>query len=231
MQNWTFVFDLDGTLIDTAPDLAAATNHVLSRFSLSPVDENEIRPFVGQGALKMIEKALASHGKHVSQDELFDLFEVFIAYYAAHIADASRPYPGIIAALDRLGRDGAKLAVCTNKIESLARQLLDALGMTRHFDAITGRDSLGAYKPDPKHLTGTIALANGDAGRAAMIGDSETDIATAKAAGIPVVAVNFGYSIEPVAIYGPDVVIGHFDELEPALARIVASRGRRAQAQ
>lgn len=220
MQGWTLVFDLDGTLVDTAPDLAAATNHVLAKFNLEPVNEAEIRPFVGHGAMIMIERALASHGHEVDRDELLDLFEVFIAHYTANIAVKSRPYPGVLRALEQYRGDGALLAVCTNKIEAHARLLLDALAMSPLFAAITGRDSLAACKPDPRHLTGTIALARGKPDRAVMIGDSETDIATAKAARIPVVAVEFGYSAQPVSSFAPDATIAHYDDLAAAIRRL-----------
>lgn len=222
MHGWTLVFDLDGTLVDTAPDLAAATNHILERFDLPAVDEKEIRHFVGHGALAMIRGALAAHGRVVNEDAMADLFEGFLAYYGANIAVKSRPYPGIIAQLDALSAQGAHLAVCTNKIELHARMLLDALDMSRHFEALTGRDTLGACKPDPRHLTGTIDLARGDVWRAVMIGDSETDIATAKAASVPVVAVDFGYSVEPVTAFAPDIIISHFDELPGALENLRA---------
>lgn len=219
MHGWTLVFDLDGTLVDTAPDLAASTSHVLARYGLPAVDASEIREFVGHGALAMIRGALFAHGRTLDDDTLMDLFEVFITHYAANIAVSSRPYPGVIPALEMFAASGARLAVCTNKIEAHARLLLDELDMTRHFSAITGRDSLGASKPDPRHLTGTIALARGEAARAVMIGDSETDIATAKAARIPVVAVDFGYSVDPVATFTPDAIISHYDELEAAVRR------------
>lgn len=229
MKNWTLVFDLDGTLIDTAPDLAAATNHVMSELSLAPVDESEIRKYVGQGALVMIEQAAAAHGHKLAGKELYALFDVFLAHYTAHIADRSRPYDGLLAALDAAAESGATLAVCTNKLEAHARQLLDALGLSPRFKALTGRDSLGVWKPDPGHLTGTIALAGGQSATAIMIGDSETDIATAKAAGVPVIAVDFGYSDGPVHAYGPDVVISHYDQLLAAIERLsecaVASAG------
>ena len=220
MHGWTLVFDLDGTLVDTAPDLTAATNHVLAQRGLAAIDETEIRPFVGHGAMKMIEEAMAAHGEQLTQKELYDLFELFIVYYAANIAVRSRPYEGAIRALEQFSGQGAALAVCTNKLESHARALLEALDMTRHFAAITGRDSLGAYKPDPRHLTGTIALAKGRTSRAIMIGDSETDILTAKNAAIPVVAVDFGYSVEPVSTFAPNAVISHFDQLAGAIASL-----------
>lgn len=218
MDGWTLVFDLDGTLVDTAPDLAAATNHVLTRFALPAVDESEIRQYVGNGALAMIRGALREHGRTVNDGELMDLFEMFITHYAANIAKTSRPYPGVIASLESFAAQGAKLAVCTNKLEVHARLLLDALGMSHHFHALTGRDTLPVCKPNPGHLTGTIDLARGDVARAIMIGDSETDIATAKAARIPVVAVDFGYATEPVSTYAPDAIISHYDDLARAIA-------------
>lgn len=220
MNNWTLVFDLDGTLVDSAPDLAAATNHTLKRFDLPPIDEEEIRRYVGNGAMAMIRGALKAHQRTVTDAELHAMFDDFLAYYADHIADTSRPYPGVVRALEAFAQQGAHLAVCTNKIETHARLLLDSLDLTRHFQAMTGRDTVGFSKPDPRHLTGTIALAKGDPKRAIMVGDSETDIATAKAAGIPVVAVDFGYATQPVEIYGPDVIISHYDDLQAAVTRL-----------
>ncbi|HVZ05198.1 HAD family hydrolase [Hyphomicrobium sp.] len=219
MKGWTVVFDLDGTLVDTAPDLAEATNYVLRTLGLDRVNELEIRPFVGHGALAMIDGAIKAHGRTLSERELHDLFEVFIAYYTAHIADHSVPYPNVLETLDTLRNEGATLAVCTNKIEMQARAVLSALKLDGYFSALTGRDSLGAYKPDPKHLTGTIARAGGRNDAAIMIGDSETDIRTAKAAGIPIVAVSFGYSIDPVASFGPDAIIDDYRDLRPALKK------------
>lgn len=226
MQNWTLVFDLDGTLVDTAPDLVAATNHVITRLGLRDVSETSIRPFVGHGALAMVERAAAAQGRNLGQQELHDLFEVFIAHYTANIAVLSRPYAGVLAALDLCIDDGAKLAVCTNKIEAHARALLDELDMTRYFSAITGRDSLRVCKPDPGHLTGTVALAGGLRERSIMIGDSETDVRTAKAAKIPVIAVDFGYSDEPVASFAPDAVIAHYRDLTAAIGKLSGCRVR-----
>lgn len=220
MQGWTIVFDLDGTLIDTAPDLAEATNYVLSTLGLERINELEIRPFVGHGALAMIEGAVKAHGRKLSERELHDLFEVFIVYYTAHIADRSVPYPHVVAALDGLKAEGATLAVCTNKMEAQARAVLAALNLDGYFSAITGRDSLRAYKPDPQHLIGTIALADGRPDKSIMIGDSETDIKTAKAAHIPIVAVSFGYSVDPVLSFGPDAIIDDYRDLRPAIGKL-----------
>ena len=220
MKDWTIVFDLDGTLVDTTPDLAEATNHVLSTLGLERVNEMEIRPFVGHGALAMIDGAVKSHGRKLSERELHDLFEVFLVYYTAHIADRSVPYPHIVAALEGLKAEGATLAVCTNKMEAQARAVLGALKLDGYFSALTGRDSLGAYKPDPRHLTGTIALAGGRPDKSIMIGDSETDIKTAKAAHVPVVAVSFGYSVDPVLSFGPDIIIDDYNDLRGAIGKL-----------
>jgi len=157
----------------------------------------------------------------LSEPELYDLFEIFILYYSDNIAVASRPYDGVVAALTTFKERGASLAVCTNKLERHARQVISELGLAKFFSALTGRDSLGVYKPDPGHLTGTIALAGGTPERAIMIGDSETDIKTAKAAGIPVVAVTFGYSVEPVASFAPDITIDHFSQLGASVERLL----------
>lgn len=224
MNSWTLVFDLDGTLVDTAPDLAAATNHVMARIGLKPVADGDIRPYVGHGALAMVEQAAAAQGRLLQQQELYDLFEVFIAHYTANISVRSKPYDGVLAALTRIKDQGATLAVCTNKIELHARALLKDLNMTGYFAAITGRDTLGIFKPDPGHLTGTITLAGGQTSRAVMVGDSETDVLTAKAAKVPVIAVDFGYSIEPVASFKPDIVISHYDDLNAAIARVMDAR-------
>lgn len=220
MKGWTIVFDLDGTLIDTAPDLAEATNHVLSTLGLERIHELEIRPFVGHGALAMIEGAVKAHGRKLSERELHDLFEVFIVYYSAHLADYSVPYPHLIAALEGLKAEGATLAVCTNKMEAQALGVLRALKLDGYFSALTGRDSLGHYKPDPRHLTGTIALAGGRVDKSIMVGDSETDIKTAKAAHVPVVAVSFGYSVDPVASFGPNAIIDDYRDLRSAIGKL-----------
>jgi phosphoglycolate phosphatase len=223
MKGWTVVFDLDGTLVDTAPDLAEATNYVLHTLGLKRVNELEIRPFVGHGALAMIDSAVKAQGRALSERELHDLFEVFIAYYTAHIADRSVPYPNVVETLENLQRNGATLAVCTNKIEIQARSVLETLKLDGYFSALTGRDSLGSYKPDPRHLTGTIARAGGRPATSIMVGDSETDIRTAKAARVPIVAVSFGYSVDPVASYGPDAIVDDYKDLSAAIGKLAGT--------
>lgn len=221
MRDLTLVFDLDGTLVDTAPDLVASTNHVLDHLGLPRVTEDTLRPYVGHGARHMIEKAVGPAAEAMSAAQHEALLKRYLDFYGDHIADASRPFDGIVPLLDKFKAEGVRLAVCTNKIERMSRLLLDALDLSRYFDAVAGRDTLGAAKPHPDALLGTIRLAAGDRARAIMIGDSGVDVATAKAAGVPVIGVSFGYTETPVREFGPDAVIDHFSELEPAIAQVL----------
>jgi len=219
----TVVFDLDGTLIDTAPDLVAAMNAVLTREGLNPIDDARARLMIGGGARRMLESGLQAEGRAAPAADLDRMVADFIAHYTAHIADGSKPYPGLEDALDRLELLGCRFAVCTNKLERLSRLLLDRLGMTARFAAICGQDTFGIQKPNPEVLHRTLAAAGGHAKHAIMVGDSRTDIATAQAAGLPVIAVNFGYTDVPVEQLGPDRIIGHFNELEPAIQELAAA--------
>lgn len=220
MNGLTIVFDLDGTLVDTAPDLVGATNHVLANLGAEPLTDNLLRPWISYGARRMVVEALGIRQLSQSDADIDRQIERFLAYYTENISRESRPFPGTLRALDQLADLGATLAVCTNKRESLSRLLLDQLNMTGRFKAIAGRDTFPVCKPDPGHLTGAIALAAGDTRRAVMIGDSGIDIATAKAAGVPVVAVSFGYTERHVREFDPDMVIDHYDELVQAIARV-----------
>ena len=217
----TIVFDLDGTLVDTAPDLVAATNHVLAGLGLPGISEHALRPLVGHGARFMVEHAIGPDAAKLSEEERKRLLDRFLDYYTRNIAVGSRPFEGTVPALERFRGAGAKLAVCTNKTERISRMLLEALGMSGLFSALAGRDTFPVFKPHPDHLLGTIELAGGDSARAVMVGDSRIDIATAKAAGVPVVAVTFGYTDIPVRELGPDKVIDHYDELEPAILALL----------
>jgi phosphoglycolate phosphatase len=220
MTALTVVFDLDGTLVDTAPDLIGALNVAFAHEGLPPVGFAEGRGMIGGGARRMIESALKLEGRHLADGLVDRMLEDFIAYYAAHIADRSQPFPGVDRALDRLAADGCRLAVCTNKLEGLSRLLLDALDLTPRFAAICGQDTFQIQKPDPEILRRTISAASGNLRRAVMVGDSGTDIATARAVGIPVVAVDFGYSETPIKELRPDRLIGHFDELVAAVLEV-----------
>jgi len=219
----TIVFDLDGTLVETAPDLVETLNVVLAREGLPPLDFKEARTLVGGGAKVMIARGLDREGVVAKPGQVERMFADFIAYYSAHIADHSKPFPGLERALDKLAARGFLLAVCTNKLEGLSVQLLDALDLRKRFAAICGQDTFGKPKPDPDVLRQTIVAAGGDPRRAVMIGDSETDVLTARAAGIPIVAVSFGYSVPPVATFSPDRLIDHFDELDAAVMELVSN--------
>jgi phosphoglycolate phosphatase len=214
------VFDLDGTLVDTAPDLVDTLNVVFAREGMPPVPYDEARMMIGGGAKAMLVRGLETEGRAVSTDLLERLFGDFLAYYADHIAARSRPFPGLIDALDVLAARGHRFAICTNKLEALSVLLLKELGLAGRFAAICGQDTFGMQKPDPEILHRTIAAAGGTAGNAVMIGDSATDIRTARAAGIPVIAVDFGYSERPVAEFAPDTVISHFTQLPEAISAL-----------
>jgi phosphoglycolate phosphatase len=209
----TLVLDLDGTLVDTASDLVATLNAILAAENLPPVELQHALTMVGHGARAMLAKATQSAGEATDDTRLDDLFERFIDHYSRHLADTSRPFPGAPEALDRFTAAGWRLAICTNKLEGLSRSLLEQLHLAGRFAAIAGQDTFSVRKPDPGHLIETIRLAGGDPRRAVMVGDSEVDIRTAKAAGIPVVAVSFGYSALPIGDLGADVVIDRFDAL------------------
>jgi phosphoglycolate phosphatase len=216
------VFDLDGTLVDTAHDLIGALNGALVSEGLPPVPEGLVGHLVGHGARVMIERGLAHHGVSAGSAMIDRLIQAFLAHYADNVAVASRPYPGALVALDRFAAAGWTFAVCTNKHEALSRRLLGELGLLGRFRALTGGDTFAFKKPDPRHLLATIAAAGADADDAVMVGDSRSDIDAAKAAGVPVVGVTFGYTDTPVTKLGPDVVIDHFDELWDAVAAITA---------
>ncbi len=216
----TLVFDLDGTLVDTAPDIVRALNTVLAGEGLAPLATETALTMVGRGARLLISTAFAASGRHIEGAELERLFNALIAHYAAHIADESRPYPGVEAALDRFTAAGWRLAVCTNKPDPLVRPILEALNLAPRFAAMVGQGALPWLKPDPRVFDETVRLAGGAPKHAVMVGDSETDIQTARAAGVPVVAVTFGYNPVPVASFGPDRLIDHFDALWDAVASL-----------
>lgn len=218
------VLDLDGTLVDTAGDLTATLNDILAAEGLAPVAAAEGRAMVGHGARAMISNALLAAGITAEPERLDNLMALFIDIYAGRIAETSRPFPGAVAALDRFAADGVRLAICTNKFERHSRLLLTALGIADRFAVIAGQDTYGVRKPDPRHLEETIRAAGCDRRRAVMVGDLEVDVETARAAGIPVVAVSFGYSHVPVADLAADRIIGHFDELYDAATPLLDHR-------
>jgi phosphoglycolate phosphatase len=220
----TIVFDLDGTLVDTAPDLISALNFVLDREGLAPVPLHAARNLIGAGARRLIERALELEGRHASPQDIARLTADFIEYYAEHIAEASRPFEGLESALDELSSRGFRFAVCTNKLEWLSKRLLDQLGLGGRFAAICGADTFGVAKPDPAILRETVARAGGEISSSIMVGDAGTDIGVARRAGVPVIGVSFGYTEVPIAELKPDRLIAHMRELPSAVEALMRSR-------
>jgi phosphoglycolate phosphatase len=216
----TIVFDLDGTLVDTAPDLVDTLNVIFVREGLSPFPYEIARNFVGGGAKAMIARGLKAQDRVLSPEAQERLFSDFIVHYSEHLADRSLPFPGLVDTLDLLAKRGCRFAVCTNKLETLSVQLLRKLGLAERFVAICGQNTFGIQKPNPEILRRTVSAAGGRLEKTIMIGDSITDIRTARAAGVPVIAVNFGYNERPIVEFGPDRVISHFSELPASVAAL-----------
>jgi phosphoglycolate phosphatase len=210
------VFDLDGTLVDTAADLIGSLNVLFAREGLKAIPLAEGRNLIGGGVKRLIERGLALDGKSCTPAHVDALYKDYVTYYAEHLADASRPFPGVEAALDALAARGSRFAVCTNKLAWLSVRLLETLGLASRFVTICGQDTFGMQKPDPEVLRRTVQAAGGALADAVMVGDSATDIMTAQAAGVPVVAVDFGYTDIPITALKPDRVISRFDALPAA---------------
>lgn len=214
------VFDLDGTLVETAPDLIGALNYVLQREGMQPLPLASARNMIGGGARKLLERGLEVDGRTISVAEIDRLTVDFIDYYAEHIADNSKPFDGLHATLDDLSAKGFRFAVCTNKLEWLSKRLLERLDMTSRFDVICGADTFGVSKPDPAILRQTVAQAGGDMSACIMVGDAGPDVGVARRAGIPIIGVTFGYTEVPIADLNPDIVIEHMRELPAAVASL-----------
>lgn len=220
----TLVFDLDGTLAETAGDVIRALNVVLAQEGVAAIPPTSARWLVGAGGRALIARGFASAGRPLDAPKLETLFADFLAYYNAHIADESWLFPGVEDCLSRCAEAGWRLAVCTNKLEHSSHLLLGKLGVADRFAFVCGQDTFGVAKPDPRPLLETIRKVGGDPKRAVMVGDSRTDVATARAAGTPVIAVDFGYTDVPVAELGPDRVISHFDALFAAAEELLGER-------
>ena len=217
------VFDLDGTLVDTAPDLIDALNFVLDREGLPPMPLHAARNLIGAGARRLIERGLEVEGRAATVSDIERMTRDFIAYYADHIAEGSRPFEGLEGALDALAARGCRLAVCTNKLEWLSKRLLDQLGLSPRFAAICGADTFGVAKPDPAILRQTVARAGGALSSTIMVGDAGTDIGVARRAGVPVIGVSFGYTDVPIEDLKPDRLIHHMRDLPDAVAALADS--------
>jgi len=216
------IFDLDGTLIDTAPDLLGATNAVLKSQGRLPVDPGTLRHMVGFGARSLIEQAMAATGTPVPPSELPGLVEIFLAHYRAHIADESVPFPGVVETLQQFRDEGERLAVLTNKPQEMADMLLHALKLDGFFGVIYGAGRTSYVKPDARIFHDVVRDLGGEPG--IMIGDSITDVATARAAKAPVILVSYGYTPHPAHTLGGDAVTDSFAEI-PRLVRSLGLRG------
>lgn len=219
----TIVFDLDGTLVDTAPDLIGALNHVLALHGRQTLVPEMVRKVVGFGAAVTIERGTSLTGGIPAADIRAKMLDQFLAYYTDHIADHSRPFERAEACLQRLQKAGFILGLCTNKPEALSRKLLAQLKLDHYFSSLLGGDSLTVRKPNPTHVIETIRQAGGQIPYAVMIGDSSADIDAAKSANIASIAVSFGYSDRPVADLNPDRVVHHFDELDQVIDDLLTS--------
>lgn len=217
------IFDLDGTLADTAGDLMAAANAALAPRGLPPLTSAD-RAFAGRGAREMIRRSLALAERPDDTPEALTLIDAIypdlLAAYEDRIAHESALFEGVEAAMDTLTGNGWRIGICTNKPERLALLLLDALGVRRRFAAILGSDTLHVRKPDPEHFRETARRSGADPARSVMIGDTLTDLTTARRAGVPCVLTGFGFAAEPLDQLAPDAVVAHFDELAPVLERL-----------
>ncbi|MGB5093661.1 MAG: HAD family hydrolase [Parvibaculum sp.] len=215
------LFDLDGTLADTAADLCETMNVILALHGRERVPEARVRHLVGGGARLLMERGFAETGVAASEALLDQSFREFLDYYARHIADHTRLFPGVHDLLERLSEADVGLAVCTNKVESLSRHLLETLGIARYFPVVIGGDTLPVKKPDPAHLWEAVRQLGSARGDAVMVGDSETDTAAAQNAAIPCICVSFGYRRVGLDELGADLVIDHYREFPAALARLM----------
>lgn len=219
----TVAFDLDGTLVDTAADIVAALNFALEAEGCAPLAFAEGRRLIGGGVRRLIERGLRTAGLPASPERLASAFDAFIARYRAHLADDSHPYPGVVEALTRLKAEGLRLCVCTNKYTDLAVALLERLHLARFFDAVVGPQDLPAQKPDPRHLEAAICAAGGQLTRAVMVGDAATDAGAARAAGVPLILMTYGYTETPAAELGPDILLDRFEDVPDAVLRLLAA--------
>lgn len=211
------VFDLDGTLVDSAPDLLDSLNFCLEQDGLKTFKPDDIRRLVGMGGRIMIERALTYQNINPDNAHVERLLAVFLRHYEENMPGKTHFFNGVDASLDKLSQAHYKLAVCTNKNENLARRLLEGMGEAARFTTIVGGDTFSYHKPDARHILSTIERAGGDPDRAVMVGDSQADILAAQSADIPVIAVDFGYTDRPVSYFNPTKIIGHFNELTPQL--------------
>lgn len=219
----TVVFDLDGTLVDSAPDLADALDDLLAENGLAPLGLTVARELIGHGMDNLVRQGLDRRGLVVSGEDLHPFAERFRAIYAGRLSRHTKAYAGVEAALGVLREKGWRLAVCTNKLERYARQILTDLHLISAFAVVSGPDTFGIAKPDPGQLLRTIEAVGGADAPAVMVGDSEVDIAVAKAAGVPVIAVTYGYAKTSLASLAPDRMTDRFDRVPDLVEQLAVS--------
>lgn len=222
LEGWTIAFDLDGTLVDSAPDLIGTLNRMLVEEGLPPVAMESASTLIGSGARALLVHGFEAAGAPVERAKSDELFERFLVDYAAHIADGSQPFEGVVETLERLSERGAILVVATNKRSDLSELLLGKLDLTRHFAAIIGPDRVSARKPSGAHLKEAVAIAGGDPKRAIMVGDASPDADAAKDAGMPCILTTFGFTPTPIEDLGGDVLIDAFEDVEEAIDGILS---------
>ena len=223
LEGWTIAFDLDGTLVETAPDLIGTLNRMLGARDIRRMPVEAAQHLVGHWALALLRHGFQEAGAAWDEAGAPALLQEFLDDYLANIAIHSRPYEGVVETLDRLAGRGAILCVATNKRTDLSVALIGALELDRHFAVVCGPDAVSARKPDGAHIREAVAMAGGDPARAIMVGDGAPDVQAAKSAGVPCVVVTFGYTPIAPAELGGDVLIDRFDALEAAIDGLVAA--------
>ncbi len=221
----TIIFDLDGTLVDSAPDLADALDTLLLEQKLSPLGLDATRRLIGHGITNLVRRGLELRGVALQPGDIAHHSGRFVELYSANLSRKTRPYPGVETVVAQLHADGWRLGVCTNKLERYARQILSDLGLIRYFDVVAGPDTFGAGKPDPVHLVRAVESLRGAIARSIIVGDSEVDVATAKAAGIPIIAVSYGYSKTPLATLEPELIVDDFSAVPAAINTLCSAWG------
>lgn len=222
LEGWTIAFDLDGTLVDSAPDLIGTLNRLLVEEGLPTVAMEEAQKLIGSGARALLVHGFEAAGASAERAESDELFERFLTDYTAHIADGSLPFEGVVETLERLTERGAILVVATNKRSDLSELLLEKLDLTRHFAAIVGPDRVSARKPSGAHLKEAVTQAGGDPERAIMVGDAAPDAGAARDVGMPCILTTFGYTPVPVETLGGDVLIDTFEDVEEAIDGVLS---------
>ncbi|UEM22124.1 phosphoglycolate phosphatase [Skermanella mucosa] len=217
------IFDLDGTLIDSATDITAAVNKLLDKYERPPVTVEQIRVMVGDGAPILLRRVFEATGTSLDPDRTPQIYADFLEFYEKQPASPDSIFPGVPETLDLLLERGLKLGLCTNKPERVTREVLVQLDLGRYFGSVAGGDTLPVRKPDGGHVTWIMDRLGVTGGAAVMVGDNHNDVAAARGAGIPVVAVSYGYPHVPTEEMGADAIIDHFTEL-PAVLDGLADR-------